>query len=228
VSVMFTSHPGHHARWQSIAALVLTIALYAVFLMLLLSDGFPTAPAGPAAGDSSLVVEFIGISPIPSLRSASTNTAKQSVNELRAPPSAVEPSSFTKPADSSRAIVLPDRDDLSQKQHASDKVSSKALPASAASASTHGSPRSATDGYLMAVRQAISTRWAALHPDEPLPACMLRIQQATGGAVTSAQASNCAIDATKRSELEAAALMAQPLPYIGYEQSFSDDLTLAF
>lgn len=79
-------------------------------------------------------------------------------------------------------------------------------------------------GYLAAVRRTIRGTWEQLHPDRPFPECSLSIQQVTGGAVSSAKG-RCASEDTQRL-IEAVTLMAQPLPYAGYESDFRATLDL--
>lgn len=80
--------------------------------------------------------------------------------------------------------------------------------------------------YRAAMRARIATVWTQL-VGRPLPGdCTLEIRQEAGGSVVSAQATDCALDVASRNRLEAAALMAQPLPYAGYESVFLQDLRL--
>lgn len=80
--------------------------------------------------------------------------------------------------------------------------------------------------YHAALRAAIRRKWAIL-TDRPFPSdCSLRLNLAMGGSVTATSANGCVLSNEDRLQLEAAALMAQPLPYAGYEVVFSADLTL--
>lgn len=80
--------------------------------------------------------------------------------------------------------------------------------------------------YHAAVRAAIRLQWAEL-TDRPFPAgCLMRLNLAAGGPVNSTTAAGCTISREDRLQLEAAALMAQPLPYAGYEAVFVPDLQL--
>lgn len=82
-------------------------------------------------------------------------------------------------------------------------------------------------GYRAALRAAIQHKWAAL-TDRPFPTgCILQLNQKAGGAVTATSANGCAILQEDRLQLEAAALMAQPLPYAGYERVFSESIGLS-
>jgi colicin import membrane protein len=79
--------------------------------------------------------------------------------------------------------------------------------------------------YVDALRRAISTKWEALHPGQTVPNCALSIAQEPGGQVNHATAT-CPDAADLARALEAAVLMAQPLPYQGYEAAFAPQLEL--
>lgn len=79
--------------------------------------------------------------------------------------------------------------------------------------------------YLSAVRHAIVKVWAK-SGQQARGTCALTLLQAPGGKVTSALSANCTLTGEARQALEAAALMAQPLPYAGYERVFRDTLTI--
>jgi len=78
--------------------------------------------------------------------------------------------------------------------------------------------------YMKALRIAVLKKWDGI--EARINGCMLHLQQEVGGAVLRAQVGHCSIDSSTRDELEAAALMAQPLPYAGYEDVFSTSLDL--
>lgn len=83
--------------------------------------------------------------------------------------------------------------------------------------------------YHAALRQAIQRKWAALS-DRRFPAgsgCTLRLNQDVGGVISETSAIDCAVSDEDRLQLEAAVLMAQPLPYSGYESVFASDLKLS-
>lgn len=73
--------------------------------------------------------------------------------------------------------------------------------------------------YLAALRAAIRQHW---NYQDPSQQCNLTIKQSPGGAVQSAIAGECSLAPQERRALEAAALMAQPLPYVGYERIFNE------
>lgn len=120
-------------------------------------------------------------------------------------------------------------------QYASTIVASKAPPyasrqaaaASSTSAAKGGSPGDdRLASYHAALRAAIRMKWAAL-TDRSFPSdCALRLNLAPGGSVNATSANSCVLSNEDRLQLEAAALMAQPLPYAGYEAVFASDLQL--
>lgn len=80
--------------------------------------------------------------------------------------------------------------------------------------------------YHAVLRAAIRRKWATL-TDRPFPSeCGLQLNLGAGGTVNATSASGCALSNEDRLQLEAAALMAQPMPYAGYETVFASDLQL--
>jgi hypothetical protein len=109
-----------------------------------------------------------------------------------------------------------------QPPNAHEAQASRDIPATGGAPNVDG----ANDDYVAAIKSAILRRWTASHPGADAPDCALVIQQDVGGKVTLAQATHCS-DIERRS-LEAAALMAQPLPYAGYESRFKTRLNIGF
>lgn len=77
--------------------------------------------------------------------------------------------------------------------------------------------------YMEALRAAIRAHW---HRQGVPLQCPLKIMQSAGGVVQSAIAGDCSLAPEDRRLLEAAVLMAQPLPYEGYESVFREDVEL--
>lgn len=73
--------------------------------------------------------------------------------------------------------------------------------------------------YLAALRAAIHQHW---NYQGPIQQCNLTIKQSVGGAVQSAIAGKCSLPTQDRRALEAATLMAQPLPHAGFERAFNE------
>lgn len=80
--------------------------------------------------------------------------------------------------------------------------------------------------YLAALKAAINKQRWALGGRQGN--CTLTITQTAGGLVGSALSNDCGMPRADRLALEAAALMAQPLPYAGYETVFSPTIDLTF
>ena len=82
--------------------------------------------------------------------------------------------------------------------------------------------------YEAAIRSAIERKWQLLSQSRLPKNCTLHFTQASGGVVTSALARNCYLPEEERAKLEAAVLMAQPLPYSGYESVFTTETEVRF
>ena len=80
--------------------------------------------------------------------------------------------------------------------------------------------------YHAALRAAIQRKWPQLTQRKSPTGCELQLALGVGGAVNATTASACNLSTEERQQLEAAALMAQPLPYGGYEEVFSPDVLL--
>jgi hypothetical protein len=81
--------------------------------------------------------------------------------------------------------------------------------------------------YRAAVRQTIARYWKQQTGEDLPNGCVLKIGQVVGGQVASAYVDGCDLENSARLRLEAAVLMAQPLPYAGYEAVFLSDLALS-
>lgn len=79
--------------------------------------------------------------------------------------------------------------------------------------------------YIAALKAAINKQRGAGQGQQP---CTITITQSPGGHVASVQAGACALTQSERFALEAAVLMAQPLPYAGYEPVYSSIMELTF
>lgn len=92
-------------------------------------------------------------------------------------------------------------------------------------AAGHAEDQGLRAAYIAALRIAIRQHWQY---DGPKGSCRLTLQQSQGGTVVSVASSNCALDTVGRRALESAALMAQPLPYVGYESVYADFMDVDF
>ena len=83
--------------------------------------------------------------------------------------------------------------------------------------------------YIAAIVNKVVSKWR--RPDSvPIGArCKVHIRQMVGGTVTQVEvASPCALDEEGRKSIEQAVLLAQPLPYAGFETVFNRDLYPTF
>lgn len=104
-------------------------------------------------------------------------------------------------------------------------VTTQTAAANSISAAKGGSPEDdRLASYHATLRVALHRKWAAL-TDRPFPSgCALSMTLGTSGVLNATSARGCASEDSLR--LEAAALMAQPLPYAGYEAVFAPELEL--
>ena len=112
-------------------------------------------------------------------------------------------------------------------QTPSQTIKKTAAATSAFLATEGGSPgNDRLASYHAALRATIRRKWMEL-TSRPFPSsCTLQLNLAVGGAVNVTSAASCKLEEADRLQLEAAALMAQPLPYAGYEDVFTTDLHL--
>ena len=82
--------------------------------------------------------------------------------------------------------------------------------------------------YESAIRATVERKWQQLGQSSAYGKCTLQFTQLAGGVVTSATTEDCDLSAEDRLKLEAAVLMAQPLPYSGYESVFATEFELRF
>lgn len=82
--------------------------------------------------------------------------------------------------------------------------------------------------YEAAIRAAIQRKWQKLGQSSVRGKCTLQFTQLAGGAVTTATTDDCDLPTEERARLEAAVLMAQPLPYKGYESVFTAEIEVRF
>ena len=83
--------------------------------------------------------------------------------------------------------------------------------------------------YIAAIVNKVVSKWR--RPDSvPIGArCKVHIRQMVGGTVTQVEvASPCGLDEEGRKSIEQAVLLAQPLPYAGFETVFNRDLYPTF
>lgn len=110
---------------------------------------------------------------------------------------------------------------------ASSIASPSKTTAAAPGMAKRGSPASdLVAHYHAALRARIARTWRTLTSRVFPSGCNLHLTQSPGGAVTATSANGCALSQEDRLQLEAAALMAQPLPYAGYESVFGEDIVL--
>ena len=119
---------------------------------------------------------------------------------------------------------------LAQLANARSRNAAEAAAQTAAEASgANGTDQGLQARYIAAIVNKVVSKWR--RPDSvPIGArCKVHIRQMVGGTVTQVEvASPCALDEEGRKSIEQAVLLAQPLPYAGFETVFNRDLYPTF
>lgn len=189
---------------------------------------------------STTTVEFVTMATlVPSTPPATLEQADDSASHapaaIRSADTAVEvplAPDGEEPASSRTGSATP----VQMQGHGTGSPTDSTLPAHASASITQvagplGSAGSTLDDglearYLAALRQTIKSHWAAPKSGKAGGTCSITIRQVPGGQVHSALSAECTLDQASRHALEAAALMAQPLPYQGFESVFRSEIVL--
>lgn len=232
-----TNNWGIDKRDQSIAGLC-ALVVHALVIVLLLSHDAGNGQSnykGKSTGrGDSLVAYPMLLTPSATKVEAVSRTAIPAAMDSSpakpADPVAVQAPSIPNPDISRQSVqrVLDTDVDAHQKQES--RNSGQKLPATASSAASASSGGGAGNdllaSYQAAMRAAIFRTWQGLSR-KPYPnGCAIHLSQNPGGAVTATSAAACGLSREDRLQLEAAALMAQPMPYAGYESVFSPETDL--
>lgn len=205
--------------------------LLAVWLLRSAGDGAPNSNSPNQGIGSALQITFVSLLPrVPAPRA--TNIPPKHSPIVHEPDNG--PDTAAARADQTESKVFKVLTEVSEEASMRDgsQGSGKAINRSAAAAASPSSKGGSTRdnelaSYHAAVRAAIRKKWTE-RTDRPFPTgCALRLTLATGGSISATSATSCDIGQEDRLQLEAAALMAQPLPYAGYEVVFVPDLELA-
>lgn len=214
-------------RRDSIIAWSITIAVHAAFVVLLwggksASGGNAGHAVGAAgSGDMELLVDYVQVARKP----VAESQKRPAVEPVVTPPQEAESVAPSPPTVLDVVALRPEGPSSTQPPTSANVVPSLSLNAG----SSPGAGGSLQDnGYLAAIKQAVLNQWQRQRGDQAIGRCLLVIRQQVGGAVSGAKIEGCDLDAEARLALEAAALMAQPLPYAGYESAFTEELRLAF
>lgn len=107
---------------------------------------------------------------------------------------------------------------------------SAAEEAAKADAGASGSNDALVGRYIAALQQSIRAKWKRPPGQERVAGmCVLVITQRPGGIVLRAETEEpCAYDEAARRSIEAAALLASPLPYDGFETVYKRELGIRF
>lgn len=227
--------------------LALSVALLGHFALACFFWAGGGARAGSIASESgegsTITVDFVAISPrAPTIPSATLDQARDVASKAD--------SSAASEADAApvESTLAPEGDQPASantaggaSMHEQGRSSDNPAQASPrAEASSNATPSSGPKGeegeatndglegrYIAALKQSVAAHWTA-RGRKAGGTCTLTIHQVPGGQVQSAISGACALDEEGRRALEAAALMAQPLPYRGFETVFREDIELEF
>lgn len=195
------------------------------------TKGDSSADDAAQGGEEGLLVEFIVIPHVSSQLQAHPISASVSSTSL-ATDSAQGRATIEIVEAAERAEVLSELDDYASlaptPQSPPNELTASVASGTSASSSLKGGHPSddLQGGYRAALRAAIQRQWIEQTGRIFPSGCAIRLVQSVGGVLNASSAANCDLSREDRLQLEAAALMAQPLPYAGYEAVFSDDMLL--
>ena len=163
--------------------------------------------------------------------SPTTNPANADASLTKSRNAAPSQNAPTQSPEIERSINLPDMSmsinstPRNRPQHSSQV--DEATPSDSASTSNGGyAGDDLLTSYQAAMRAAILKTWQGLSNHSFPAGCTIHLSQTPGGNVTATSAASCGLPREDQLRLEAAALMAQPMPYAGYESVFSIDMDL--
>lgn len=205
------------------------------------------ARAGSMASEggegSMIIVDFVAISPrvsTPSLAAlaqpvdvASKANADAAAAASTAPTESLPVAEGDQRASNTEGVVSADekgrRSATAAQPSSRNEASSNATPTSGPKGEEGTAANDGLEGrYLAAIKRSVAAHWPASAGRKPGVSCTLTLYQTPGGQVQSAISKTCALDEADRRRLEAAALMAQPLPYEGFEAVFRKEVVLEF
>lgn len=231
IGPMFSASDFRDSCWAAAISGLLHVAFLALVLVHPAgANGFGGNKADtPSAGLAPVDSEFrqqIKVTPRQEFGDEQENsTQEQAAESALLPPKAEAP--ILIPTSSDRKLTESHRSPASPPHVELQTTDAPHLASSAVSANNSEGGQGNNDlraAYIAALRTAIL---AILdEPNTDISGCVLTLQQKAGGVALSAQLGRCAVAPEIRDKLEAAALMAQPLPYAGYETVFSESLDL--
>ncbi|WP_129588402.1 hypothetical protein [Solilutibacter silvestris] len=225
------------SRRDKVIAAICALLVHALFLSLLLcnaSNGRNRHTGNSIGhGDSLVVYPIVITSPENRLKSTSPTPVPiiDDVSKAKPSDSAAKQVSLIKNLDLSRSIRQ-----VELNAHTAAPETPEPQPhTKKAQVATRNTPLASSGGntgndllasYQAAMRVAIFKTWQGLSKNSYPSGCTIHLSQNPGGAVTAASAATCGLSKEDQLQLEAAALMAQPMPYAGYESVFSTEMDL--
>lgn len=224
--------PVHNSRRERAIVIICTVVMHGLLAWWVMSHAGKDEKDGNngVQGGDALVVEFIAVDakaskrpPNSTISAASSTLVTQSETRGKAATSSAATSlSDTHSYSYTGQYVPPDAEKKTAAQSSSESTS-----ASHSAANGGGRGDDLLARYQAAVRARIAATWRTLTERDFPSGCALVLTQTPGGSVTATSAKSCTFSQEDRLQLEAAALMAQPLPYAGYESVFAPEMQLA-
>lgn len=196
------------------------------------SNGFGNSRGnGRSRGDRLVVYPSLRVSPETRVQRIAATATVASIDASAAKPStqAREQVLPTTNPDASRPVsqASPDSGTGAARRNAPQLATIQSQASQAASASVGSTGEdNLLSSYQIALRAAIFRTWKNLSPRVYPTGCTIHLTQNPGGMVTATSAAACGLAREEQLQLEAAALMAQPMPYVGYETVFSPEMDL--
>lgn len=214
--------------WDRLWAAALAAAVH-LLLLAWLVDRAGQGNAGQSTGrdgsGAAMAVTFVALPPSPQRAAETRKPTPDQASRERSGASEAMSSALAK-----TEPLLVDADTGVQASRPSTPQALAEVEQATRAASVEDSGGSSGDDvqarYYAALRAAIQRKWRQLTQRKFPTGCELQLALGVGGAVNATTASACNLSTEERQQLEAAALMAQPLPYAGYEEAFSPTVLL--
>lgn len=185
-------------------------------------------------GESLVVYPvMVNTKTMPRSEPQATQSPTENTTESKAEKSTVEQSPVSPTPDPSRPVQQAESTPSTVSSARRESRQSPVAPqtpdtttSQAAAASSGGAGNDLLASYQAAMRAAIFKTWQGLSKNTYPTGCTIHLSQNPGGTVIATSAAVCGLSREDQLQLEAAALMAQPMPYAGYESVFSAEMDL--
>lgn len=201
--------------------------LLVVWLVHRAGQGIAGAGVNSEGAGTGLAVTFVTMPDLSSHRLANASAVPMSTKS-ETPESADTTTQMEASSEQVQRVTSPVGAGVSDGSRPSTPSTIIQTASSAAASNTGGAPGDdLRASYHAALRAAIERTWSNLTSRRFPADCTLQLSQTAGGVVTATSAAKCSLSREDQLQLESAALMAQPLPYSGYESVFATELDLS-